>query len=129
MKKFIVLFSLFVAVATLPAMAAGFDMPVQFEIGKYFQDIGTMAAIVLPVTQFVLKFVNTKYDQVLSWLVSLVLSAVAWYLKLGIFADVVWYWIVIYAAAAGLVANGIFDIPFIKTIISVIPKKKNSINY
>ena len=124
MKKIIAFLMLLLAVGTMPVMAAGFDLPDSLDLGKYFQDIGTMAAIVLPATQFVLRFIHTKYDQLMSWFVSLVLSVVAWFLGWGIFADASWYWIIIYAGSAGLVANGIFDVPLIKTILSVIPKKR-----
>jgi hypothetical protein len=56
--------------------------------------------------------------QVISWLIAILLSFLGWALKWGMFVGIEWYMVIVYGFACGLVANGIFDIAFIKTILS-----------
>jgi hypothetical protein len=118
---------LFFALLTLAigAMAATGESGTGIELGQYLTTLGGIAAAVTVVTQFVLKYVKTKYDQILSWVVSLIICAAGWILNLGIFQGIDWYWIIIYAVASGLAANGIFDIPVINALLNLIPKKKS----
>ena len=69
---------------------------------EYIATIPGLAALVLLVTQFLKQFMKTDgwYSAYLSWFVALGLSVLGWVLKLGIFVDVTWYIMLLYAAAA-----------------------------
>ena len=124
MKKLLVLFGfLFLALATFAATEDAGVLP-KFNIATFFTTLAVFAGTVPVVTQFILRYINTKYDQVISWVVAIALAFIGWIFKLGIFEGLAWYWIIIYGAAAGLISNGIFDIPVINAILNLIPKKK-----
>ena len=87
MKK--ILYFLFACLFMLavPVMAqSGSETQPGNLVVQYFTSLSALAGAVLIVTQFVLKFVKTKFDQYLSWLVAIVLSAAGWLLHLGIFS-------------------------------------------
>ena len=120
--KRVFLFFMLLAIS-MPLFAQTVD-PGSVEISQYFVSLAVFATTVVLVTQFVLKYIKTDKDQLVSWLVSIGLSGVGWIFGLGMFSGLSWYWIFIYGVAAGLVANGIFDIPVVKAILKIIPKKK-----
>jgi len=122
MMKRVFLFFMLLAIS-MPLFAQTVD-PGSVEISQYFVSLAVFATTVVLVTQFVLKYIKTDKDQLVSWLVSIGLSGVGWIFGLGMFSGLSWYWIFIYGVAAGLVANGIFDIPVVKAILKIIPKKK-----
>ena len=128
MKKLILFLGICLMFFTLPVLAAvetAADAGIGIE--KYFITLAVMAGIVPVMTQFILSYVHTKFDQVASWVVALLLSTVGWIFQLGIFESMQWYWILIYGMSAGLAANGIFDIPFIQAILGLIQKRKNAV--
>lgn len=122
MKKYFV-FLIFM-LATLPLFAQTVDPGSGVNVAQYFVNLSVFAPVIVIITQFVLRYVKTDLDQIVSWIVAFLLSGVGWLLNFGMFAEVAWYWIFIYGLAAGLVANGIFDIPIVQAILSIIPKKK-----
>lgn len=97
------------------------------DIGDYFATVPGLAALVLLLTQFFRKNFNLEgiYAQLSSWLVALALSTAGYLLKIGIFIDVQWYWIFIYAAASGLIANGLFEWKHVKSILELLMPRKN----
>nr|WP_321409355.1 hypothetical protein [uncultured Carboxylicivirga sp.] len=128
MKKLIVFGIAMILSFSLPLMAfaqsispdvAAVDI---FNLQAYFVSIAAMAGVILPVTSFVNKLfkLTGAWKQVLSWAVAVGLGVLAWLLKWGIMADVDWYWMLLYSALAGLVANGLFDIPAIKIILQLL---------
>lgn len=126
MKKILLLlFAVFAVFFTMAAAQVETPEPVKtFELSSYFANLAGFVTAVLLITQFVLKYLNTKFKQVISWIISFVLAAAAWFLNLGILAGVSWYWIFIYGLAAGLCANGVFDITIVKTALKFITAKK-----
>lgn len=92
----------------------------------YFYSISALSVLVMTVTQGLKKIIvsSGRWTVFLSWIISFVLSAVGWFLKLGIFEGVSFYWIFVYGLAAGLLANKIIDSKTIKSILSVFRKDK-----
>lgn len=92
------------------------------DVVEYIASIPGLAALVLLVTQFLKQFLKTDgwYSAYLSWIVALVLSVIGWSLQLGIFLGATWYIVLIYAAAAGLIANGLFDWKMIKAVLELL---------
>lgn len=88
----------------------------------YFVSLAAFSGIIVPVTSFVNKWIRLTgaWKQVLSWVVSIALGFAAWFLNLGIFADIMWYWCLLYSVIAALVANGIFDIRMVQAILRLL---------
>lgn len=55
--------------------------------------------------------------QLISWVIGSGLSCAAWGLKFIIFGEPIWLGVICLCLVVGLAANGIYDIPFIKTFI------------
>ena len=129
MKKFIglLLMGLFVISLPIVACAQAFDPIQSGAIADYFTSLAALSGAVLIVTQFALKFIHTKFDQYFSWLVAVLLSGAGWFLQLGILSGLDWYWILIYGAASGLTANGLFDIGLVNMILNYLSPKAKSI--
>lgn len=121
MKKLILFLVMIFAI--IPVFA-GNQEPAEIDISGYFISLSYFIPAILIVTQFLLKYIKTQNDQLVSWVVSFALAGAGWLLELGMFIGVEWYWAIIYGAAAGLVANGVFDIPLVKSLLGVIQKKK-----
>jgi hypothetical protein len=101
-------------VVTLP------DLPITFAFGAYVATFLLYAATVVMLTSIINKFItNLKgfAKQYLSWFVALLVGFVAFFLNLGIFEPLQWYQVLIYAFAAGLGANGVFDWQLIQAIL------------
>lgn len=114
-KWFILILALVPLVTMAQSGAADtFENPLE-----HLATIPGLAALVLLVTQFIKKKVPADgwYSVYISWAVSLVLGLVGWIFGIGIFAGAVWWLMLVYAAAAGLIANGLFDWKVIKTIL------------
>jgi len=109
-----------VAVATATA-AQGFDPAV------HFASLAALVSAVLALTQWLKSHVLTEgvFTKLLSWFVSVALSFGGWIFKLGIFAGVEWYWILIYGLLAGLVANSIFDLKIAAGVLNLFKSKSN----
>jgi len=89
-------------------------------ITEIITNVGLMAALVIVGSEYLTKL--TKFDgiaaQVQSWVVSILFAWVATYLGISIFPDATLFAIILYGLLIGLVANGIFNIPFTKTVLS-----------
>lgn len=93
-----------------------------FNLIEYFYTIPALAGAVLLLTGYIktaLK-ITGGFSQYLSWILSAALSLLGWMLNLGIFAGVEWYFILVYGAAAGLIANGLFDFALIKALLTLL---------
>lgn len=91
-----------------------------FNLPQWF---GTVTGVSL-LTTFVAAFLNGIlevnkgiYKQLIAWLVAIVLMVVTDLLNFGFAADFPYLLAVIYGFMVGLVANGVFDVPFIKSIL------------
>ena len=98
------------------------------DLTVYFASLAALAGLVVVVTELFENFVkNTTWVQVISWVFAIALAFVGQFFQLGIFIGLTWYWTLIYGVAAGLVANGIFDINIVQAILEVlkirVPKK------
>lgn len=91
---------------------------------EYIASIPGLAALVLLVTQFVkktwLKQLDGTQSIILVAAVSLILSIAAWLLQVGIFVGITWYIMLLYGAAAGAIATGLFDWKVMKTILEIL---------
>jgi len=121
MFHFILILILFLAIA--PALSQDTGPPGEDpDFFSMFLSIPYLAGGIVLVTQIVRKAVNIngQWAQYLSWLIAVLLSAVGYVLQIGIFIGVTWYVGLVYALAAGLIANGLFDWDFIRVILKLI---------
>lgn len=132
MKKLICFLMLFMVAFTIPMIAmaetvATLENSPGIDIASYFTSLSALAGLVLLVTQFAKKLIKTEgvKTQILSWIIALVLSVIGYFIQLGIFAETAWYWIVIYAAAAGLITNGIASKHVVEAILNLLKPKLN----
>ncbi len=97
-------------------------------IEAYFASLAALSAIVLPVTQFFKNILKSSgnWTKYLSWVVSIGLAFVGWWLNLGMFEGIKIVWVVVYGIAAGLVSNSVFDIGILQAILSVVKSKTDS---
>lgn len=97
-----------------------------FNLHAYFGTLVAFSGIIIPATSFVNKWIRLTgfWKQALSWIVSLALGWLAWWLNLGIFADLIWYWVIIYCMLGALVANGLFDITWVQALLRLIKLEK-----
>lgn len=87
----------------------------------------------VPLVTALAAFVNSKLTangttkQIIAWILSIAVCFGAWFLKLGMFADLSWYITLAYGFAVGLAANGFFDIKIIQAVLNTLrlsPKKR-----
>ena len=88
-----------------------------------FTSVATLAAVVLPITGWVVTHIVKGSAQLVSWVIALALAALGHYLNLGAFADYNWYWTIGYGIIAALTANGMADTSLIKGILTAIAAK------
>lgn len=102
-------------------------------IVNYFGSLAALVPLVVLITGWINKATDhflTKWMKIgLSWVISFILVFIAWKVKIGMFAEVSsWYIILLYGICTGLVANGFFSIGLIQTILGYFklakPKKK-----
>lgn len=87
-----------------------------------FNGLSTFAAFagcVLVLTSLVNKLfkLTGALKQYLSWGVAVIVGYAGFFLKLGIFAGVHWYTVLLYSLLFGLGANGLFDWELIRKIL------------
>lgn len=124
MKRIVLLLSMCFLFLMLPVVAFCGNGNVLTEasgVEAYFVSLAALAAVVVPVTQFVKRIINTSgsWTVVLSWVVSVGLAFIGWWFKLGMFEGLSVLWVFIYGLAAGMVSNGVFDIGVVKMILSL----------
>jgi sterol desaturase/sphingolipid hydroxylase (fatty acid hydroxylase superfamily) len=90
----------------------------------------TLAGIAA-VTVFVSGFINTLFKitkkigkQIVAWLVAIILTVVGNLLNLGFMSEFPWLTTLAYGFAAGLVANGMFDIPTVTALLQFLKLKE-----
>ena len=79
-----------------------------------------LAALTTPITSFLNeKFnFNNVWKQVTAWVVSIVLTVVAYFANLIVFAEPAYLTVPLTGLLVGLSANGIYDIPTVKNALS-----------
>lgn len=122
MKAKYLLAVLFLALFTAPMYPQSGGAVSETDILYYFASIPALASAVVILTQAVKKLVVFAGDsaQYVSWGVSLLLGAAGYIFNWGIFESVSWYVGLIYAFAAALIANGLFDWEIIKSVLKAL---------
>lgn len=115
----------FILIPSLYVVAAGFAAEQVFgveSIEDYFISLAALSGAVLPVTEFIKRLFKASggWVKFLSWIVAVALAFVGWWLNMGMLEGLSVLWVVIYGFAAGLVANSVFDIGIIQTILSAL---------
>ena len=89
-------------------------------ITELITNVAILAALVVVASEYLSKLTKAGgfWAQFQSWAVSVVLAGVASYLGLGIFPNVSLLAILLYGLLVGLVANGVFEIPYTKTVLT-----------
>jgi hypothetical protein len=129
MKKIHAFMMLLVAFVVAPAVLfAQGDVPVPPEsmtLAAVFVSIGTMAFVNVAVVQFLKQWILKSQPIILSAIVAGIMSVGGYLLKLGIFLDHGWWWIIIYGTATVLVSNGYKDwYKYLMILAGIIPRKK-----
>lgn len=90
-------------------------------IKSYFGSISSMVALTLIVTAF-FKSKNLKGFglQFVSWMISIVLAIIGYYLHLGMFESLTLGWSIIVGFFTSLAANMVADTPLIQSIYELI---------
>ena len=115
---------LFLLVASIPIFAQAVEPPTNWldlfaNINVWLGSLTGIAAV----TVFIAGFVNTLlkttgfWKQLVAWVVSIILLVIGNAVNMGFMAELSWLHTLIYGIAGGFLANGIFDIEFIKTIL------------
>lgn len=99
----------------------------EINLSEYFGTLAACAATVVLVTGYItthiLTALNSTWKQVVSWVVSVGLGFFAQVFDLGIFAGETVVGTVLNGLGIGLVANGLFDIPLVQTVLELIKAK------
>ncbi len=93
---------------------------------QHFVDFSTTVVTVIVVTEFLKNLIGTTNfrSQLLSWGTGIVLCIAVWLLGIGYLADVAhWYVAALWGLGASLAANGVFDVPIVRSLIKVIVKQ------
>lgn len=123
MKKFkFLLLTLLLMTPVVAFCADGIDLSNPSGVEVYFISLAALSAVVLPVTNWVKNLfkLTGSWTVVLSWVVSVGLSFVGYWLKLGMFEGISIAWVLIYGVAAGMVSNSLFDIGIVNAILSLL---------
>ena len=91
--------------------------------GKWFASFGLFSLLVAFVTTFlngILKIIKRFPRQLISWGVAIILLIATNLLNWGYAADFTILLTIIHGLGAGLAANGVFDIPLIKSILTAL---------
>lgn len=133
MKKFLML--AFFALALI-APVFGQDIPapptgwgdVIMNPAKWFVDFGAVTVLTAFLATFfigLLKVVKKFPRQLIAWGVAIILLVATDLLNFGYAKDFPWWLAVLHGLGAGLAANGVFDIPFVKGILDALEKLLN----
>jgi hypothetical protein len=124
MKKIIFIFGLlFVTIGVLNAQEIPDPTNILDVITKLDVYLGSLAGLAVISAFFaamlngVLKVTKKFVKQLVAWGVSIIIIVAADLLNYGFAADFPIFKAIYYGFAAGLVANGMFDIPFVKAIL------------
>lgn len=122
MKTKYLLAVLFLALFTAPAFPQSGGAVSETDILYYFASIPALASAVVILTQAVKKLAPFAGDsaQYVSWGVSLLLGAAGYVFQFGIFAGVSWHTGLVYAFAAALIANGLFDWEVVRSVLKAL---------
>ena len=93
----------------------------------WFGSLAGIAAVTVFITAFFNQFLKISKKigkQLMTWIVSILLVVFGNLLNLGFVSEFPWLTTILYGFAAGLVANGLFDIPTVQAFLDFIKLKK-----
>jgi hypothetical protein len=92
----------------------------------YFVSLAAIVALVVLVASWINGKLKTVWTmkQIVAWLVSMTLCFAGWFLGAGFLEGISVYMVLVYGLAAGLAANGIFDIILIQSFLKLIGLEK-----
>jgi amino acid transporter len=130
MKKVVVFMFLLLAVP-IAMFAQDVNPPANWlDLFANFNTWLASLAGVAAVTVFLSAAVNALFKttgfikQLVAWIIAIVLMIVGNLVNLGFMANLTWLNTIIYGVAAGFLANGIFDLPFVLSILKAIGVEK-----
>jgi hypothetical protein len=99
------------------------------DLSPHFATLASLSGLVVMITGWLnthgLKLSGWK-AQGLSWVISLAIAFLGAWKDVGIFAETDILWTVINGLAVGLLANGIYSVEFIKTVLEFVKAKPSS---
>jgi len=113
--------SLVVAPIVVPAE------PITFDFTAWVATLTSVASAAVFLGAFVIKLFKVTvsiWKQVIVWGVAIVLTFLGNLLNIGFAANFPWLTTAVYGLAAGLVANGIFDIKTVQTLLDFLKLKE-----
>lgn len=98
------------------------EFKLTLEFASYVQTFLYFASTIVGLTAILNTIIKPpgKYKQYISWAVALVVGALAYLMKLGIFADVSIYQALVYGICGGLGSNGIFDWSLVQSLLKAL---------
>lgn len=89
---------------------------------NYFLDIGTLAALVVIIAEYLFQFIkiNKFQAQAFTWLIGLILAFGSWVINIGYLTGLEWHLVAIHGFMSALIANGAFDTPAVKAFLEMI---------
>lgn len=99
------------------------------DLSSYFGSLSAMAGLVVLITGWVNTYgLNLKgwKAQVLSWVISIALAFVGSWKAVGLFAETSLIWTVVNGLGVGLIANGIFSVDIVKTLLEFVKARPSS---
>jgi hypothetical protein len=90
-----------------------------------FGSLAAIIAVVPVITEALKKAFKADFGawpQIISWLVSIALCMLGYFLNLGMFEGVQWYYALAAGFGCGLASNGVFDIELVQKILEAIFK-------
>jgi len=98
------------------------------DISSYFGSLAALASLTVILTGYlnthVLAGLPSTGKQIASWCVAVVLAFVGQMKGVGFVADTSFVWTAINGLAVGLIANGIFDVKIVQSILEFVKAKK-----
>lgn len=130
MKKLLIFF--FLLVLSIPLIAQNVDPPTDW--ADAFANInvwlGSLAGV-SALTVFLASAVNRLFSfsgfikQLVAWVIAVIILFLGNLVNLGFMAELNWWHTLIYGLAAGFIANGLFDVEFMKTLLKVLKIEKS----
>ena len=129
MKKLI--FVLFLMLLSIPIIAQVIEPPVGWldlfaGIDKWLGSLAGIAAVTVFLAAAVNTLLKTKgfVKQLVAWIIAIILLVIGNLVNMGFMAELSWLNTIIYGIAAGFLANGIFDMPLILSILKALGIEK-----
>lgn len=117
-------------IAQVDSTAVNPGEPFTFDFNAWVATLSSIAAAAVFLGAGVIQIfkVTVKiWKQVIVWLVSIALTALGNLFNIGFAAEFPWLTTIIYGLAAGLVANGLFDINTVQAVLTFLKLKEKKV--